>query len=263
MGVKEFMLYNGIAQGLEYQDLALALRRRTHCSGDLIWMYNDCWPETGWTIIDYFLTRKVSFYFLKRAFAFRQFIIRVFDGKGFITMRNDSPEAVKLNYEVGYTGFDGKDAWAKPASIELAPFSLVELPAFAADIDAKKGVYFIRAVGDGHGFAPASSSRAYYRDYDIVDGTAEVLSAKRDGDDVVLTIKAGDMFLPFVQVECADDRTHLDDNFFEMLPNAVKTVRVYHCKEIPAVRVLKVSKGNHDFVLEMPGWPKKNQPTLG
>ena len=112
LDLKDFFLYNALAQGLEYQDLALALRRCSHCSGDLIWMYNDCWPESSWTIIDYFLTRKASYYFLKRAFAFRQFIIRVIDGQVCTTIRNDTPDAISLDYELGYTNFDGSGAWA-------------------------------------------------------------------------------------------------------------------------------------------------------
>lgn len=63
-----YLLYSGIMQGLLYAEMAEALRQKSYGAGDLIWMYNDCWPETGWTIIDYYLTRKVSFYFLKRAF---------------------------------------------------------------------------------------------------------------------------------------------------------------------------------------------------
>ena len=39
------------------------------CSGALFWMYNDCWPTSGWTVHDYYLRRKAMFYYMKRAFS--------------------------------------------------------------------------------------------------------------------------------------------------------------------------------------------------
>lgn len=77
----EYLLYCGIMQGVLYDEMTSALRMRPQCSGQLIWMYNDCWPETGWTIIDYYTTRKNSFYFLKRAFAPRKVIVRALNGR--------------------------------------------------------------------------------------------------------------------------------------------------------------------------------------
>ena len=37
------------------------------CQGALIWSYSDCWGETGWSIIDYYLRRKASYYWFRRA----------------------------------------------------------------------------------------------------------------------------------------------------------------------------------------------------
>ncbi|KAF4996700.1 hypothetical protein FGRMN_4358 [Fusarium graminum] len=37
------------------------------CGGALVWQLNDCWPATSWSIVDYHLRRKPSFYAIKRA----------------------------------------------------------------------------------------------------------------------------------------------------------------------------------------------------
>ncbi|KAM0217588.1 hypothetical protein ACHAQD_007331 [Fusarium lateritium] len=37
------------------------------CGGALVWQLNDCWPATSWSIIDYHLRKKPSFYAIKRA----------------------------------------------------------------------------------------------------------------------------------------------------------------------------------------------------
>ncbi|MBN1458529.1 MAG: hypothetical protein JXA57_03270, partial [Armatimonadetes bacterium] len=45
-------------------------RRKFLTSGTLFWMYDDCWVATsGWTIVDYFLRRKPSYYTVRRAFS--------------------------------------------------------------------------------------------------------------------------------------------------------------------------------------------------
>lgn len=65
---RSYLLYSGIMQGLLYAEMAEAIRQKSYGAGDLIWMYNDCWPETGWTIIDYYLTRKGFVLLLKTRF---------------------------------------------------------------------------------------------------------------------------------------------------------------------------------------------------
>ena len=88
--MEEYLLYSGVMQGCLYEEMAESLRHKPYCSGDLIWMYNDCWPETGWTIIDYYLTRKNAFYFLKRAFATRKLIMRIEEDVCIVTGHNET-----------------------------------------------------------------------------------------------------------------------------------------------------------------------------
>ncbi|MDD5603645.1 MAG: hypothetical protein PHG48_06140, partial [Eubacteriales bacterium] len=64
----KYLIYAGLCQGLMYEYSLESFRARQECSGGLFWMYNDCWGETGWTIIDYYLIRKISYYYVKRAF---------------------------------------------------------------------------------------------------------------------------------------------------------------------------------------------------
>ncbi|MHB0878466.1 MAG: glycosyl hydrolase 2 galactose-binding domain-containing protein, partial [Anaerolineae bacterium] len=45
-------------------------RRKPLTAGALFWMYSDCWGATsGWTIIDYYLNRKPSYYSVRSIFA--------------------------------------------------------------------------------------------------------------------------------------------------------------------------------------------------
>ncbi|KAL9600939.1 MAG: hypothetical protein Q9219_002874 [cf. Caloplaca sp. 3 TL-2023] len=42
---------------------------REYCSGALVWQINDCWPTQSWSIIDYYLRPKLSYYTIKRELA--------------------------------------------------------------------------------------------------------------------------------------------------------------------------------------------------
>ena len=42
---------------------------REYCGGALVWQLNDCWPVTSWSICDYYLRPKHSYYTVKREMA--------------------------------------------------------------------------------------------------------------------------------------------------------------------------------------------------
>lgn len=44
-------------------------RRKFKTGGCLIWQLNDCWPAISWSLIDYYLRPKASYYIVKRAFS--------------------------------------------------------------------------------------------------------------------------------------------------------------------------------------------------
>lgn len=41
-------------------------RSKWYCGGILFWMYNDCWPATGWSLVDYYGIPKAGWYAMKR-----------------------------------------------------------------------------------------------------------------------------------------------------------------------------------------------------
>ena len=51
---------------VQYEFIRLAMesarRRKYDCSGIQFWMYNDCWPAAGWSVLDYWGDRKAGWY---------------------------------------------------------------------------------------------------------------------------------------------------------------------------------------------------------
>ena len=51
---------------VQYEFIRLAMesarRRQFDCSGIQFWMFNDCWPAAGWSVLDYWGNRKAGWY---------------------------------------------------------------------------------------------------------------------------------------------------------------------------------------------------------
>ncbi|MDD5603257.1 MAG: hypothetical protein PHG48_04120, partial [Eubacteriales bacterium] len=184
--INKYLLYAGLCQGLMYNYSLEAFRTWPECSGGLFWMYNDCWGETGWTIIDYYLVRKISYYFVKRALAHVKLILREAkceacgeaggeavsetvsetggevssevgsDDKGLnsndpveITAINEAPQKTELDIEFGYVSFDGSVRDSEVIKATLEPHSRKVIHTFEQKgHDPVKGLFFARVCGE-------------------------------------------------------------------------------------------------------------------
>ena len=233
-----YLRYSGVLQGCMYAEMAEAMRKKPYGAGDLIWMYNDCWPETGWTIIDYYLVRKISFYFLKRAFAPRKLIVRKTETGAQVTVINEMPEDLDLTISYGYMDFAGNASQTGEKTLKAAAHSWQQF-SFEAQGDLEKGFFFASALEKG--FETADSLRAYYRDYVFPDpaGSLKLEKAEQEGQDLLVTVSAG-CYVPVAYLKPGDDRVHLSDNYFKLYPGEKKTVRLENCREVPELLRLEL-----------------------
>lgn len=239
LGMDDYLLYSGVMQGCLYQEMAESLRHKPYCSGDLIWMYNDCWPETGWTIIDYYLTRKNAFYFLKRAFAEQKLIIRVQEGICTITGHNDTNGESAFELEYGYMDFRGQVSDVKCLPINMPKHSYNVLVTYdVSGYDLATGFIFARPK-EHYPIETATSIRAYYRDYKFVEAEGIILKMKEAGDNLIISIQA-DAYVPIAYLEVSDDRVKWSDNYFPLIPGENKEITLYGCQEKPVLKFLEI-----------------------
>ncbi|MDH7601551.1 MAG: glycoside hydrolase family 2 TIM barrel-domain containing protein [Armatimonadota bacterium] len=67
---EEFAAYSGILQGeFVKAEIEHFRREKWAISGALYWMFDDCWPAVGWSLVDYYLRPKPAYYYAKRACA--------------------------------------------------------------------------------------------------------------------------------------------------------------------------------------------------
>ena len=233
----EYVTYGGMVQGIAYGYSIDAHRIQSYCGGNIIWMYNDCWGEAGWTPIDYYLRRKISYYFIKRAYAMQRMAIRKADDGFTLFIVNDSDESIKREICVGYTSFDGKTVREKKISID-APHGITK---FAMDIavsedELKKGAVYAYDTEN-------VLDKAIYRTdsqilSDIPSAEVEVSDIHSDGKDTFITVTSK-TYAHGVYIEDAEE-WDVSDLYFDLLPDESKTI-VIRNKTVSKVSVKNVN----------------------
>jgi beta-mannosidase len=237
---EEYLLYSGVLQGCLYAQLAITLRSKDYCQGNLIWMYNDCWPETGWTIIDYYLTRKISYYFLKRAYESEKFIIKREDDRVRFLVINESNREKKLSLEYGYITFTGEKEQKERLDITVDVHSSYEFTIDNNNRNSVTGCYYIKALNDPQ-YQIATDVVPYFRNLELPDCKIDMVISDRTKDYTEVKISSNG-YVPIAYLATEDDRTHYSDNYFELLPMEEKVVRVYSDAEDLSVHQLSIDR---------------------
>jgi beta-mannosidase len=225
LDLDDYLLYGGLVQGLMLGYSLESLRFNAACSGALFWMYSDCWGEVGWTIVDYYLQRKPSYYFVKRALAPLRLILRPQGDKVRVVGANDTPDSRDLAVEYGYVSFDGSRRDSREGSIRLPAFSRdVVLEFEKAGHDERKGVYFVRALAKDGGVPPALLRSGPFRGLSLPEPKISVESVRGDRERTVLTVSSP-VFAHAVHFELPGEPKY-SDNYFDLLPGESREVTV-------------------------------------
>lgn len=228
LDLDQYILYSGLVQGLMLGYSLEALRFKTYCSGALFWMYNDCWGEVGWTIVDDYLRRKIAFYAVRRALMPRKLILRPDAGDGLIAVLgcNDTSQPITVELETGWVSLDGRERQAVALNVTLPPQARTVLTRITADRSATNGLYYAqpKPTYHGHDLLPAFFYAKPYRELALAKSPAAVVAEQDDGPDRLVTVRA-ETFTPGVWLE-ADADQDLSDNYFDLLPGEMRTVRI-------------------------------------
>ncbi len=90
-----------------------ARRDRPNNGGTMMWMFNDCWPTSNWSIIDYYRRPKPAYYAAKRACAALLPIVFERGGRIEFFLSNDGPAPCRAEVRFGQAGLDGAVCWER------------------------------------------------------------------------------------------------------------------------------------------------------
>jgi beta-mannosidase len=223
LDIDSYLLYAGLCQGLMYEYSLESIRFSRDCWGSLFWMYNDCWGEVGWTIIDYYLKRKPSFYYVKRAFAPVNLILRSDNNIVKVMGVNDTPKSLSFDVEYGYISFDGSIRETNTTNVTLEPFSKrIVLEFEKGDHDYKNGVVFVRPTVSE--VLPAVLRTHDFRELNIKKPELRVSNFEATEDTVRFMVST-DTYAHAVHFNLDPD-IHLSDEYFDLLPGQSRTIEI-------------------------------------
>ena len=224
--LEDFILFGGLYQGLMLQYSLEALRFKEFCSGALIWMYNDCWGESGWTIIDYYTRRKISFYFVKRALEHIRLIMREENGVIKVMGINETSEALCFNVDYGYVKFDGSIKESTEAVIRMSPYSRqIVLEFDKTSYDQTEGVYYVEPKECLKELAPATLRAGEIKNLKLSEADLEIYDIEKQADNLSFVVKSRS-YAHAVHFDLGDD-IRLSDEYFDLLPGSRKKIVAY------------------------------------
>lgn len=203
--------------------------RMFNTAGELFWMYSDCWGTTGgWTVVDYYLRKKPSYYYVKKVYEPIHISFRVGNNSLEIMVTNETYKSLTLDVEYGIESFDGIILMKGKGSLNLPPIGPIKV----GEIDTsrilktyKNKVFVYAKLYDKN--VCISSNRTFLVDFKDLDlPEAKViprLSLIRDNE-YQMTLST-DNFAWFVCIDCPDD-VELSDNYFDIFPREEYTIRL-------------------------------------
>ena len=104
-------------------------------------MYNDSWPVThGWTIVDYYLRKKLAFHPVRRSFD-QVVVVLTKEGENInVYGVNDRPENWQGDLQYGFFTFDGTKPLDKKIKVRIPANTSVKLASFPVNALEKVGI---------------------------------------------------------------------------------------------------------------------------
>jgi beta-mannosidase len=225
LSLEEYCRLGGLGHGHAYEYVLDSGRFRAECWGTLFWMYNDCWGEEGWSIVDYYLRRKPAWYFVRRAFAPRRLLARWQDGIVRVVLANDARTPFNGAIRVGRLAEDGSVAEERLVAVEVAPMSRAEV--FSRADAPFTGIWFACSADDelddgelDPAVLYASEPKALRGDAPAIQCTVEPTTERSTRVRV-----SSDGFAHAVEILLPEGHV-ASDQFFDLLPGRSRSVEV-------------------------------------
>ena len=230
------------AEGLKF-GIEHYRRRQPHCSGTLIWQFNDVWPGFSWSVVDYAGIPKAGYYYARRAFAP---VIASFcqgaDGELELWICNSSAARVFCDAEVTLGRF-----WSAP---DLMAAVKAEVGSGTARLawSVPYGSYpltsdcyaWVRSPGGA--FTPNRYFFAEIKDVDFGSGQVESRVVRTSADRAVVQVQATG-FNYFVRIPSPAPHVRLSDNYLDLRHGDVAEITVRGLVEAVADNQLRAVSG--------------------
>jgi beta-mannosidase len=199
-----------------------ARRYKWACGGTMVWMHNDCWPTSNWSIFDYYNVAKPAFYAAKRACAPVLPIIFPLGDQVQFYVTADTLQSYQGTAVIGQETLTGEVLWQEQLNISLPANSSVCYYSRAQSSlvqDVNSVLFMDVTLGD------MTLERVYYFPFlwkkvrwPEPNIRLAVLEQKQSGGRVQTRVQVStDVFAHFCHLDVLPLEEHfLSDNFFDL-----------------------------------------------
>ena len=215
------------AEGLKF-GIEHLRRRKPHCSGALIWQFNDCWPGVSWSILDYYGFGKAAYYYTARAYAPVLASFRQADGMIELWITNDTAQPVSATAVIELAHFTDGPLWTVPCAFTMpAGGSCLIWQKAAADMGGAPGcvVLTVRAADD---IFPAN--RLFFaplKDLNLPAGAPPAVSISTAAAGTLTIDLTAHAYLQCVHILAPHGWLRYSDNFFDMRAGETRRITIH------------------------------------
>jgi len=225
------------AQMIQAEALKFALehwkRRMFNTAGELFWMYSDCWGTTGaWTVVDYYLRLKPSYYFVKRVFEPIHISIKEGDIVE-IAAVNETYESQEVDIEYGIEDFNGRVLERRSDRIRLPEAKTLTVGKLdISGIKERDKVFVYGKISSLEGKL-ISKNRIFLVDFKYLDlpETRINTNLEKISSGIYKLSLTSDKFVWMVSIDVLDS-VSLSDNYFDIFPGEEIKISLNSVKEI-------------------------------
>ena len=204
-------------------------RNRGRCNGSLFWQYNDCWQAPSWSSVD-FTGKWKALQYASRHF-FEPVCVSVEEtNKDYkIYAINDLREEKNVKISITLSTVDGKNLSSNELTKTLTPLSSECV--FGADIKGNKKEIFLSVKMYENDKLISERTKIFVPDRDMkLKANTITKSVSYENGEITVEL-VSPVFCRSVMVDIEDFRAPFSDNYFDLLPNEEKIIKVKADKE--------------------------------
>jgi len=231
---KNFESYIYVSQLLQADGLKTAIeahrRAMPYCMGTLFWQFNDCWPGTSWSCIDYFNNPKAVYYTVQKAYSKYHISAELKDGNITVTSLSDDTADTNAKFKISVIDFTGNILWSDSGKITLKKqscdrFYPIVLEDMVRSISERRVFFKMELMVNDK--QVSENAHYFVKPKDLLLDKTEIQYSIEPGINNSYSISlytnslAKNVFIDFGDLDVS-----LSDNYFDLFPKVRKIISV-------------------------------------
>ncbi|WP_363315995.1 glycoside hydrolase family 2 protein, partial [Chryseobacterium sp.] len=242
-----FVDYQYVSQLLQARGIKMAIeahrRAKPYNMGTLYWQLNDCWPAVSWSSIDYLGNWKALHYQVKRSFAPQIILTEEKENTlHFYAVNDDLKEYENVHLEVEVIKFDGKVLNKLDLKSSEKIFKgIIKFEPIKSAFHSLRNETFLKLILKDQSDNIIAQNNYFFsqpKDLKLAQPHIQITKIAPDEIEISTDVLAKDLYLMSNTSENTIKETHFSDNFFDLLPNEKKRIKL--SKPLEKVKVMSL-----------------------